>query len=178
MIPDAIFFALVNKPNAKGFIFEQYIEITMKYNAEQIFRQMTIDLQQQKKLDIENDIYQDIINRQQKSKININDGKISGDIDLTLIGINNLAKLEGIISFDDKAEVEFVSVRDEKTTKMCNSLNGQRFKVHDWNEFERYSKSNDTIKKYRCFGLVTGLNLPPINDGFHWCRSTIKYLPP
>ena len=89
----------------------------MKYNAEQIFRQMTIDLQQQKKLDIENDIYQDIINRQQKSKININDGKISGDIDLTLIGINNLAKLEGIFSFDDKAEVEFVSVRDEKTTK-------------------------------------------------------------
>ena len=32
--------------------------------------------------------------------------------------------------------------------------------------------------KYRCYGLVTGLNLPPINDGFHWCRSWIIYLPP
>ncbi len=36
---------------------------------------------------------------------------------------------------------------------------------------------NGGMVKCRCYGLVTGLNLPPINDGFHWCRSTIKYLP-
>lgn len=25
------------------------------------------------------------------------------------------------------------------------------------------------------FGLIQGLNLPPINDNFHWCRSTLTY---
>lgn len=158
-----------------GYVWNEYIEAIIKYNADQIYRQATIDLQQQKELDITNDIYQNLIKRQQNSKLNINGDKISGDIDLTLIGINNQAKVEGIYSFDEKAKCKFISVEDEVTTKMCHSLNGQEFYIHDWNEFERYSKSNDCIKKYRCYGLVTGLNLPPINDGFHWCRSTITY---
>lgn len=176
VIPEAIFLALLAQPNVKGLTFEQYIEVTMRYNAEQIYRQMTIDLQQQKKLDITNNIYQNIINRQNNSRLNINEDKISGDIDLTLIGINNNAKLEGMSYFDNEAKVEFVSVHDNKRTKMCESLDGQRFKVHDWNRFERYSKTSNTIKKYKCYGLITGLNLPPINDGFHWCRSTVRYV--
>lgn len=158
-----------------GYVWNEYIEAIIKYNADQIYRQATIDLQQQKELDITNDIYQNLIKRQQNSKLNINGDKISGDIDLTLIGINNQAKVEGIYSFDDKAKVKFIGISDEKQTDMCKSLDGQEFYIHDWNEFERYSKSNDCIKKYRCYGLVTGLNLPPINDGFHWCRSTITY---
>lgn len=177
VIPDAIFLALLTMPNTKGYIWEQYVETIIKYNAEQIYRQATIDLQQQKKLDITNDIYQNIIKRQGNSKLNINRDKISGDIDLTLIGINNKAKLEGIYSFDNKAKVKFVSVEDNRRTEMCKSLNDQEFYIHDWNEFKRYSKANDSIIKYRCYGLVTGLNLPPVNDGFHWCRSTIVYLP-
>ena len=175
VIPDAIFLALMSMPNSKGYIWNEYIETMMKYNADQIYRQATIDLQQQKQLDITNDIYQNLIKRQQSSKLNINEDKISGDVDLTLIGINNQAKIKGIYSFDEKAKCKFVSVEDEATTKMCRSLDGQEFYIHDWNEFERYSKSNDSIRKYKCYGLVSGLNLPPINDGFHWCRSTIIY---
>ena len=163
-IPDAIFLALMTMPNAKGYIWKDYIQAIVKYNADQIYRQATIDLQQQKELDITSDIYQNLIKRQQNSRLNINEEKISGDIDLTLIGINNKAKEEGIYSFDDKAEVQFISIEDEKTTKMCKSLNGQKFKVHDWNEFERYSENNGRITKYRCYGLVPGLNMPPIND--------------
>lgn len=178
VIPDAIFLALITMPNAKGYVWKDYIDAITKYNAEQIYRQSIIDLQQQKEPDITNDIYQSIIKRQQNSKLNINGDKISGDIDLTLIGINNKAKLEGIYSFDDKAEVKFVSIEDEKTTKMCKSLDGQRFKVHDWNEFERYSETNRRITKYKCYGLISGLNLPPINDHFHWCRSAITYQMP
>ncbi len=176
VIPDAIFLTLITMPNAKGCIWKDYIEAITKYNAEQIYRQVTIDLQQQKKLDITNDIYQNLIKRQQNSRLNTNGDKISGDIDLTLIGINNKAKLEGIYSFDDTAEVEFVSIEDEKRTEMCNSLDGQRFKVHDWNEFERYSETNGRKTKYKCYGLISGLNLPPINDHFHWCRSTLTYI--
>jgi len=178
VIPDAIFLALLDMPNSKGYIWDEYIEAITKYNADQIYRQATIDLQQQKELDITNDIYQNIIKRQQNSRININDNKISGDIDLTLIGINNEAKVEGIYSFDDKAEVEFIAVEDERTTPMCRSLNSQRFKVHDWNEFKRYSASNGRTTKYRCYGLVVGLNCPPIDDHFHWCRSYIVYARP
>lgn len=164
VIPDTIFLTLMMMPNAKGYIWKDYIQAIVKYNADQIYRQATIDLQQQKELDIANDIYQNLIKRQQNSRLNINGEKISGDIDLTLIGINNKAKEEGIYSFDDKAEVQFISIEDEKTTKMCKSLNGQKFKVHDWNEFERYSENNERITKYRCYGLVPGLNMPPIND--------------
>ena len=36
-------------------------EATAKYNADQIYRQATIDLQQQKELDITNDIYQNLL---------------------------------------------------------------------------------------------------------------------
>lgn len=177
VIPDAIFLALLDMANAKGYIWSQYIEVITKYNAEQIYRQALINIQQQKQPDITNDIYQNIITRQGNSKLNINGDKISGDVDLTLIGINNQAKMQGIYSFDDKAKVRFCGINDEKQTDMCKSLDNQEFYIHDWNEFWRYSKSNDSIVKYRCYGLVLGLNLPPINDGFHWCRSYIVYLP-
>lgn len=177
VIPDAIFLALLDMTNAKGYMWNQYVEVITKYNADQIYRQATIDIQQQKELDITNDIYQNIIKRQGNSKLNVNGDKILGDIDLTLIGINNKAKLEGIYSFDNNAKVKFCGINDEKQTDMCKSLDNQEFYIHDWNEFYRYSKSNDSIVKYRCYGLVLGLNLPPINDGFHWCRSYIIYLP-
>lgn len=176
IIPEIVLATILSMPNAKGYIWKNYKEGITKYNAEQIYRQATIDLQQQKNLDITNDIYQNIIKRQSNSKLNINGNKISGDVDLTLIGMNNKAKLEGIKSRDRNAKVRFISVNDEKRTHMCESLEGQIFNVHDWNEFKRYSKANDSIVNYKCYGLVTGLNLPPIDDGFHWCRSTIKYV--
>lgn len=176
VISDAIFLSLLSMPNAKGYIWKDYIETMIKYNADQMYRQVTIDLQQQKDLDISNDIYQNLIKRQQNSRLNINGDKISGDVDLTLIGINNQAKTKGIYSFDENAKVKFISVEDEVTTKMCHSLNGKEFYIHDWNEFYRYSKTNGRITKYRCYGLIPGLNLPPINDNFHWCRSYIIYL--
>lgn len=99
-----------------------------------------------------------------------------GAIDHKLIELNNKAKLEGIKLIDKEAKVKFIAVEDNATTKMCNSLNNQIFNVHDWNEFYRYSKANDKMVKYRCFGLIPGLNMPPIDDGFHWCRSYIQYI--
>ena len=61
VIPDAIFLALMMIPNAKGYIWKDYVEATVKYNADQIYRQATIDLQQQKELDVTNDMYQNLI---------------------------------------------------------------------------------------------------------------------
>jgi hypothetical protein len=177
----ALFLALLDEPNVKGYVFEQYIQATIQFNAQQIYRQMTIDLQQQRQPDITNDIYQNLIKRQNNSKLNINRDKISGDIDTQLIGVNNLAKVEGIKGVDNNAQIRFIAVIDGNETDMCHSLDGQLFYINKQNEFNRYygeTQKDLKIEKIKCFGLVVGLNLPPISHHFHWCRSTITYQTP
>ncbi len=176
----ALFLALMDQPNVKGYIIEQYIEATIQFNAQQLYRQYLINLQQNKKNDISDSIYQNLIKRQQNDKLCINGSKISGNMDLTMIGINNQTKLEGIKEQDDNAMVEFVSIEDENTTEMCQSLDRKRFYIDKENEFTRYygeTKAELRIEKIKCKGLVLGLNLPPISHHFHWCRSYIVYLP-
>lgn len=177
----ALFLSLLDTPNTKGYIFEQYIQATIQFNTQQIYRQMTIDLQQQKQSDITNDIYQNLIKRQNNSKLNINGDKISGDIDAQLIGLNNLAKVEGIKEVDSEAQVRFIATIDGNETDMCHSLDGKLFYINKENEFNRYygeTQKDLKIEKIKCKGLVLGLNLPPISHHFHWCRSTIVYQAP
>ena len=179
IIPMALFLALLDQPNYSGFNWKQYIDIIIKYNTEQLYKQVIYDIMQQKDIEIDSSAYQNIINKQNNQKLNINNDKISGAMDLQMIGLNNLAKVEGIKSVaEDNAKVRFIGISDERQTQMCKSLDNQEFYIHDWNEFKRYSKTNDSIVKCRCFGLVIGLNCPPIDDGFHFCRSYIMYLPP
>ena len=177
----ALFLALMDEPNVKGYVFEQYVQATIKYNADQIYRQMTIDLQQQNSIDITNDIYQNLIRRQGNSKLNIKDGKAtSGDIDLTLIGLNNNAKIEGIKYVDKNAECLFISDLCEHVTLMCSNMHLYKFKVDDWNSFDRWygeTAKDLKIERIKVKGLVLGINLPPITHHFHWCHSTIMYLP-
>ena len=157
VIPDAIFLALLDMPNAKGYVWNQYIEAIVKYNAEQIYRQMTIDLQQQNEPNITNDIYQNIIKRQQNYKLNINGEKISGDVDLTLIGINNMAKVEGIKKIDNNARCQFISDQCEHVTMMCSNMDRMIFNVNDWNEFDRWygeTAKELKIERIKVFGLV------------------------
>lgn len=177
----ALFLALLDQPNAKGYIFEQYIQTTIKYNADQIYRQMTIDLQQQNEIDIENNIYQNLLKKQGNYRLNIKDGKaVSGDIDVTLIGLNNMAKAEGIKLIDKDAECLFVSDLCEHVTDMCSNMNLYKFKVNDWNSFDRWygeTAKDLKIERVKVKGLVLGINLPPITHYFHYCHSTIMYLP-
>lgn len=181
IIPDAIFLALLDTPNAKGYVWNQYIEAIVKYNAEQVYRQLTIDLQQQNKPDITNNIYQNIIKRQSNSRLNINEDKISGDIDLTLTGINNMAKLEGIKSLDKNAKCQFISDMCDHVTMMCSNMDRMIFNIDDWNEFDRWygeTAKDLKIERIKVRGMVLGINLPPIRHHFHWCHSYIMYLPP
>lgn len=176
----ALFLALLEQPNSQGYVYKQYVESIIKYNANQICRQITIDLQQQKKPDITGSIYINLIKRQNNSKLNINGDVISGSLDTQLIGMNNLAKLEAIKELDKNARVKFVAVIDGKETDMCYSLNGQIFYINKENEFYRYygeTQKELRMQKIKCKGLVAGLNLPPISHHFHWCRSYIVYLP-
>lgn len=115
-------------------------------------------MQQQKDLEIDSSEFQTIINRQNNQKLNINNDKISGTADLQMIGLNNLAKVEGIKSAaGDNARVRFIAVEDDATTKMCNSLNEQIFKVNDYNEFERYYGNNSKeveLQQFKIYGLI------------------------
>ncbi len=75
------------------------------------------------------------------------------------------------------AEVEkviFLGVNDNRQTRMCHSLDGQEFWLNKINKFERYSDSVARIIEYEVFGLVSGINLPPIDDHTHYCRSVIE----
>ncbi|HJJ05172.1 MAG TPA: hypothetical protein OIM45_04840 [Clostridiaceae bacterium] len=99
-----------------------------------------------------------------------------------MIGLNNLAKVEGIKEVtEDNLKVRFIAVEDDKTTLMCDSLNNQEFYINKENVFDRYygeTQKELRLQRIRCNGLVLGLNLPPIQHHFHYCRSTIMYLPP
>lgn len=178
----ALFLALLDQPNYSGFNWKQYIEATIQYNAQQIYKQLILNIQQQKSLEIDSNEFQIIINRQNNQKLNINNGKISGAADLQMIGLNNLAKAEGIKEVtEDNSKVRFIAVEDDKTTLMCDSLNNQEFYINKENVFDRYygeTQKELTVQRIRCNGLVLGLNLPPIQHHFHYCRSTIMYLPP
>lgn len=175
----ALFLALLDQPNYSGFNWKQYIEATIQYNAQQIYKQAILNIQQQKDLEIDSSEFQTIINRQNNQKLNINNDKISGAVDLQMIGLNNLAKVEGIKEvMEDNSKVRFIAVEDDKTTLMCDSLNNQEFYINKENVFDRYYGENQKelkLQKIRCKGLVLGLNLPPIQHHFHFCRSTIVY---
>lgn len=178
----ALFLALLDQPNYSGFNWKQYIEATMQYNTQQLYKQAILNIQQQKNLEIDSNEFQTIINRQNNQKLNINGDKISGAVDLQMIGLNNLVKVEGIKEVaEDNSKVRFIAVEDEKTTLMCDSLNNQEFYINKENIFDRYYGENQKelrMQRIRCNGLVLGLNLPPIQHHFHYCRSTIMYLPP
>lgn len=174
----ALFLYLLDQPNYTGLNFKQCIEATIQYNANQLYRQTLINIQQQKELEIENNEFQNIINRQQNTKLCINNDKISGFMDMQMIGLNNLAKVEGIKEQDNNAKVRFIAVIDGNETKMCHSLDNQEFYTNKENVFDRYygEKQDELrIERIRCKGLILGLNLPPILHHFHFCRSTIVY---
>ncbi len=64
----ALFLALLDQPNYSGFNWKQYIEVTMQYNAQQIYKQAILNIQQQKDLEIDSSEFQTIINRQNNQK--------------------------------------------------------------------------------------------------------------
>lgn len=177
----ALFLALLDQPNYSGYNWEQYIKATIQYNAQQIYKQTILNMQQQKDLEIDSNEFQTIINRQNSQRLNINNDKISGAVDLQMIGLNNLAKVEGIKSnADDDAQVEFWAVTDEHSTEMCQSMNMMRFYINKENKFDRYwgnSKKDVKLMPVSVKGLIPGINLPPIMYYWHWCRSTIRYVP-
>lgn len=102
--------------------------------------------------------------------------KQSGTLVDTARVVDNTAYISAV-SADDPVKFlcMFIAEIDDVTTKMCRSMNGRLFWVNDWNEFTRWSDMNKDYVHVKIFGLQLGVNLPPIRDHFHWCRSTVQY---
>ena len=178
-IPNVLFLYLLAETNALGYTWQKQAEQTALNNANQLYRQATISLMQQKPLKMDSDEFKTILNNQLKQKVNINGDKISGSIDLQLIGMNNRAKVEGIKKEDKDAKARFLAVTDSHSTDVCQSLKDQTFYIDKENEFYRmYGETPNELRNMRikCKGLILGLNLPPIRHNFHWCRSSITYI--
>lgn len=167
IIPMALFLALLDQPNYSGFELKQYIDIIIKHNTEQLYKQVIYNIQQQKELEIDSSEFQNIIKKQNNQKLNINGDKISGAMDLQMIGLNNLAKVEGIKSVtEDNSKVRFIAVEDSSTTRMCKSLDEQIFKINGYNEFTRYYGNNSKeleLKQFKVYGLVLRNKYAPYN---------------
>lgn len=125
-------------------------------------------------VEISEDAINILLQKQAKRIINVNKKRYSGGLDDASRAVGNSAYLYN--TEDDKElQVRFVAEIDNRTTKMCESLNNQVFYVNKENTFKRYSELHKGIVEVKCFGLVAGLNMPPITDHFHWCRSTLTY---
>lgn len=182
-LSDKLYYILLDTPCANGYTLYEYKYAKALQCTYQIHRLAVSQIQQGQKPSVE--AMDKEIEKQQNERLKIRNviGKglvISGVIDMILIGINNMAKVEGIKEATkelptNEVKAIFIAVRDDRTTKMCSSLDRQIFLVHGQNTFTRWSDQDQAMQTYTCEGLVTGLNLPPINNNFHWCRSTIIY---
>lgn len=76
---------------------------------------------------------------------------------------------------NDIEKCRFIAEMDKRTTIMCQTLNNQTFYLNKMNVYDRYSDMDGKNVIYHTMGLKIGENLPPINNHFHWCRSTITY---
>lgn len=151
--------------------YEEYLEALGHTAAQETYRRIIEHIKL--KLKVTFDILKDLLRKQINRILNINRDKYSGVIVEVVRGAGN----KGYIGADDEKDelIKFIAEMDDRTTRMCTSLDGQIFHTRAWNRFTRYSDYYKGLHTFNCFGLEQGLNLPPINDHFHWCRSTVAY---
>lgn len=154
-----------------------YIDALSLTNMQETLKQYLILLQQNKDIDVYNEVMQRTFEKQRNRLLSINDDKFSGGLDKYVTALGNLALIEagGI----KNQKVKFVSDHCENVTDMCEYMDGMVFNTRDRNVFKRpwgANKSDLTIQDIDIIGLVVGINQPPITNHFHWCHSTLTYM--
>lgn len=152
--------------------WEEYLQLLTMTNQQEMYKLIVGSMQQNRPIK-ENNL-KDLVKKQINRIISIKDEKYSGVLSDTCRVLGNKVYIEPFKE-EKTLKARFIAEIDKRTTKMCNGLNNQVFNVNDWNEFYRYSAIDDRDVKYKVYGLEVGINLPPINNHFHWCRSTISY---
>lgn len=165
-IEDLLWISIYNKS------WREYLNLLTITAQQEMYKEITGIIQQERKLD--GDMLKDLVKRQSNRFLSINTDKYSGALSDTCRALGNEVYIESFKS-DKDLQVRFIAEMDKRTTKMCESMNNMLFYVNDWNKFYRYSDIDGKDVLYTIKGLVQGINLPPINNHFHWCRSTVTY---
>lgn len=159
-----------------GYIWQNYIDALVLTNMQEILKQYLILLQQGKELDAYSKLIQQILDMQRNRLISVSDDKYSGGLDKYTTALGNDAYLDAS-EFKD-VPVVFISDLCENVTEMCKHMDGMIFYTRSNNTFKRpmgRTKNDLVIEEVSVNGLVPGINLPPINQHFHWCHSTLSY---
>lgn len=159
-----------------GIMFEDYVNALYLTNMQEIQKQYIISLQQNRKLDVDSDSVQAIFTKQRNRFISTDDDKYSGGLDRYATACGNMAYYNA--SDDGDSLVKFVSDHCEHVTEMCEYMDGMIFHTQKRNIFKRpigRTQKDLTIQELDVFGLVLGINMPPIDEHFHWCHSTLTY---
>lgn len=167
-----IWYTIMNIP-ILGATYQSYLYALALTNADELYKKTLTNIQLQKKLDVDNSFYNDLFLKQ-NNRILGNTLKSGIVANLSEIMANE-SYLEAGKQHDVK-KCRFIAEIDNRTTKMCETLDNQVFYLDEMNTYQRYSDVDKKIVTYHTKGMVLGENLPPINNHFHWCRSTITYM--
>lgn len=168
-----IYYAILNIP-ILTITAGEYIRIIELENAQELYKKTLANIQLGKELNVDSNFYQELFKKQNNRVISINDDKLSGGIVNVVENLSNSAYLQAGIE-NEVQRCRLIAEMDNRTTKMCDTLNNQIFNLKGMNVYQRYSDIDKRIVTYHTMGLVRGENLPPIDNHFHWCRSTITY---
>lgn len=181
-VPEAYLLQLIALSSFNGYNWKDYKEGNVVYNSNRLLDNVKINMQKGIEVSIVAIGIKELLDKQNRAYLNktgtvLKESKkyhnvFSGALDNQLATIVNKISLQAMKNAGVK-QVQFIAEIDDKTTKMCKSLNLKVFYIDKLNKYTRYSETDKKNVKYETFGLETGANLPPINNHFHYCRSTI-----
>lgn len=159
-----------------GFIWKDYLQGLYLTYMDNTKKEYADRLRAEKEANVYDDSFQKIFNKQNNYLVSINDDKYSGGLDEYLTTYANKSYIDA--GGKKNYQVRFVSDHCERMTKMCEAMDGMLFDTQKQNDFVRpYGNSEKELinEGISVFGLVLGINQPPITKHFHWCHSTLTY---
>ena len=158
-LPNYLLPQIMSLPLYLGYIWEDYRDNVILYNANKTYRKVVVGIQQN---NLNLDTYDNAFNIERKRYITALDNEIASiSSEVAIWGM----KQQGV------SQVKYVAVMDEKTTNICKSMNGQIFSIDDVNVYYRYANNDDDrMTRYETKGLKIGENQPALHFS---CRSIL-----
>lgn len=160
--------SLLNLSNASGYVWKEYKDAMIMYNANEMYRSLLIN---------EDKGIRDLLKAQKgrylKKKIKPNKkDQYTGTLEDELVFVANKTKIK---AYEDAGikKVKFIAVIDDRTTIACQTMNEQEFWINKMNVYDRYDFYDKKNVVYHTFGLKINENLPPLHKN---CRSTISFI--
>ena len=157
--PNHIIPHLMSTPLYLGYNWLEYQQSLIDYNANKTYRKVVVGIAQSN-FDI--NTYTKTFEIERKRYITALDNEIASmSSQVALWGMEK----QGV------EKVMYVAVMDERTTRICQSMDRQVFNVKDKNIYFRYANNNDErMTKYETIGLQIGENCPALHIN---CRSVL-----